>query len=89
MFRSLDPRTTTALIPLAPITPPMPIRLALERPCSTEAKNTRFSPASPIAAACALGSPSSRRIASTHSFEPMPDRCAASRISTLSLWTHR
>ncbi len=37
-WTSLEPRTATALRLLSPITAPIPPRLALERPCSMEAK---------------------------------------------------
>ena len=89
MLTSLVPRTAIALRRLSPMTAPIPPRLALDLPCSIDAKNTRFSPARPMEATWALGSSSSWRIASAVSSEPFPLRWDASRISTLSLLIHR
>ncbi len=71
---SLVPRTTTALSPLSPMTAPMPWRLALERPCSMEAKKTRFSPARPMAATWTRGSFNSLAMSSAVSTAPLPCR---------------
>ncbi len=86
---SFDPRTAIAFRFLSPITAPTPRRLALDRPCSMEAKKTRFSPARPMEATAAFGSFSSWRISSAVSSVPRPRKCVASRISTLSSWIHR
>ena len=75
MLMSLVPRTAIALRFLSPMTAPQPRRLQLERPCSMEAKKTRFSPARPMEATAAVGSSSSWRMTSADSSVPKPARC--------------
>ena len=52
MLMSFDPRTAIALRFLSPMMAPTPRRLALERPCSMEAKKTLCSPARPMEETC-------------------------------------
>ena len=54
MLMSFVPRTAMALRFLSPMTAPTPRRLALERPCSMEAKKTLCSPARPMEEICTL-----------------------------------
>ena len=65
------------------------VRAALELPQSIEAIMTLCSPAGPIAATQALLSFNSSWIIRWVSIMPLPARCLASRISTLSLWIAR
>ena len=84
ILMSLVPRTAIAFSRLSPMMTPTP-RAALAWLWSIEAMKTRFSPASPIAATWTFWSFNSLLSRSPVSVVPLPLKCVASRISTLSL----